>query len=122
MRALLLFIATIAFTSETNDLIDKIKQNGKAIDVSEIASVKDPFFGESKSYLKGIKETNVTKYEPTFSLKAVFGDKALINDRWVAKGELLEGYTLVDIGAKDVRLEKDNERKSISIATKKMVW
>ena len=122
MRGLLLLVATIVFGAESSDLVGKIKQNGKAIDASAISSVKDPFFGESKGYAKGLRETNATKYEPTFSLKAVFGDRALINDKWIAKGESLEGYTLVNVNPKEVLMQRDNEQKTVSIASVRVAW
>jgi len=122
VRSLLILFGTLAFASDTTEILEKIKQNGKVVEASAIAGVKDPFFGESKSYVKGLKETNATKYEPTFALKAIFADKALINDKWVAKGGSIEGYTLVDIGSKDVVLQREGESKSISMVAARVAW
>jgi hypothetical protein len=123
MRKTLLLAASIVFASEDSELIQKIKQgNNKAIEASSITSVKDPFFGEVKTPTRGQKETNITKYEPAFSLKAIFADKALINDKWLAKGESLNGYMLVDIGAKEVLLQRDGEKKQVSMTAVKAVW
>ena len=71
------------------------------------------------------------EYEPnleTFILKAIMNNKAFINDKWVAIGEKIGDYKLVDIMDDSVYLTngkkskmvffKNSHKKSIQIITK----
>ncbi len=79
----------------TFDRVDYIKEN---------ASISDPFiyvYPQSEEDLASILQTE----QATLVLNGVVEDKASINNTWVAKNDIIEGWTVSDIQLDKVELK-----------------
>jgi|GEM_PF-2103876 len=84
---LLLFCGSL-FASDIDELISKI-MTPSSIEQSRVSAAKDPFEKEV------FKDGNATvPVEPTFVLKAIMLNEALINNKWYKVGDKMEDYTL----------------------------
>ena len=114
------------YTGEVNATAeaDSTAQNAAAdstIDVLQMNLTthwgKDPFFVEPKKVVK--KYSRKKKKEPIFRLKAISfrpeGSVALINDRIVKSGDVIEGYKVIDISEKKVVLWNGKKRKVLKL-------
>jgi hypothetical protein len=90
--------------------------SGVLIKINKIESFKPKF--KKIKFIKCNKPHKMVKYSAVnnninnkFELKlmAIFGKKALINNKWLKEKDYIEGYKIVKIYSKKVLLKKDNK-------------
>jgi len=78
---------------------------------------EDPFFVEPRPVVK--KSSRKKKREPIFILKAISfrpeGSVALINDRIIKEGDVIQGYKVIKISEKSVILWNGKKRKVLKL-------
>lgn len=108
---IILLLYTTLFASNVDELIAKITAS-KSVSKNLLLSTKSPFGIQSVN-----KESNTTNQVPppesTFTLKAIFENTALINDKWVKQGEKLEDYEVFEINAFNVILQGKTKQKKL---------
>lgn len=60
-----------------------------------------------KEEIKSVLVKNTVPFE--LVLKAIFNNKALINNTWVKKGDFIKGYKVLKIYSRKVILKKNNK-------------
>jgi len=86
----------------------KIVSIEKSVDIVTIFISFDTFYVKKKTKTQSIaKLENQTIDINRFKLKAIVDQKVLINDKWLKKGELIEGFFISDIKHNSINLQND---------------
>ncbi|GAX87079.1 conserved hypothetical protein [Lebetimonas natsushimae] len=102
MRYIFLFLGVVLFADISNVLLklDKI-ENYKPV-------FKKIYFIKCNK-IKNVSEKSIVNKQSELKLKAIFNNKALINNMWVKKGDLINGFRVIKIYSKEVVLKKENK-------------
>lgn len=97
---------------EFDKYFTQISEKRVGIASSSIDTVKNPFLMLSA---KEIAETNSTQIEKTYTLGAIFGKKAKINNEWYKLNGQVDDYKLILIKDKSVVIKNDISTKELFI-------
>jgi len=127
----LLLIPTLSLLSlhadlsiqQIQNMVIKIHQKRKGLDLAVLEQTKEPFL--INSVIEG-NSTNLSDSMPTIleeeaklSLHAIMNGRAYINDEWKSVGEKVLGYTLEYIGKRGVVLKNGNQIKTLFLHKKR---
>ncbi len=106
---------------QIQSMINKIHQKREGVDLSTLATTKEPF-------VRLQKENNVSTFvipnikeevDVKLSLHAIVNGKAYINDSWIKVDESILGYELKAIGKIGVVLRNENHIKKLYLRKNK---
>ncbi|WP_103626886.1 hypothetical protein, partial [Campylobacter concisus] len=112
IKILLAFLfLNIAFANQLQDEMDsydkifeKIKEKRSGLSDIELSSIKNPFKQEP---IKTVTDQNlsiITQASKGLSLKAILLNKANIDSKWYAVGDIVDGYKIANITRNSVFL------------------
>ena len=108
-------IADDKLMERIDSIVDVISQPRATVTQADVNKLKDPFVRQ-RTQTTGGQTQIVTLTQPTtpsyerahFSISAIINDRAKINNRWLSKGETINGFTVQEIGANFARLSYQN--------------
>jgi len=121
----LLLVGLLAFPLYADLSIGQMEIMVKKIRAKRIGKIDSNITVSTSPFVQIQKEDNITimieekviKKEVGFTLGGIMNDKAYINQKWVEKGESIEGYTLMAVDSRSVSLVKD--KHTIKVFLKK---
>jgi hypothetical protein len=105
MKKTIIFLSIFLYADISNILlkIDKIEHYKRKFNKIFLKKCNVNIYNSNLSNNKiSIKKTDL-------SLAAIFNNKALINNKWVQKGDIIDGYKVLKIYPKKVLLKKDKK-------------
>ena len=121
IKILLAFLLlNIAFANQLQEEMDsydkifeKIEEKRSGLSDIELSSIKNPFKQEP---IKTITDQNLSiapQASKGLSLKAILLNKANIDSKWYAVGDIFDGYKIANITRNSVFLVKDDEKQEL---------
>ena len=121
IKILLAFLfLNIAFANQLQEEMDsydnifeKIKEKRSGLSDIELSSIKNPFKQEP---IKTVTDQNlsiITQASKGLSLKAILLNKANIDSKWYAVGDIVDGYKIANITKNSVFLVKGDEKQEL---------
>ena len=121
IKILLAFLfLNIAFANQLQDEMDsydkifeKITEKRSGLSDIELSSIKNPFKQEP---IKTVTDQNlsiITQASKGLSLKAILLNKANIDSKWYAVGDIVDGYKIANITRNSVFLVKGDEKQEL---------
>jgi hypothetical protein len=98
-------------------LFEAINKKRFGLDPDVFKKVKDPFVKTSPTNAKN-KSTIAAPKRITYTLYSVMENRAKINDRWVKKGEVINGLKLVKITSKSAVLANSQRTLTLTLSQK----
>jgi hypothetical protein len=97
-------------------IFEKIAEKRIGADVLMIDKLDNPFVVQGSSIES--KDANGTVLVPTYSLDAIFDNKAKINGQWFVKNDDVGPYKLTKVTRNSAILQNESEKKELLIRTK----
>ena len=121
IKILLAFLfLNIAFANQLQEemgsydkIFEKIKEKRSGLSDIELSSIKNPFKQEP---IKTITDKNLsiaTQASKELSLKSILLNKANIDSKWYAVGDIVDGYKIANITRNSVFLVKGDEKQEL---------
>ena len=121
IKILLAFLfLNIAFANQLQEemgsydkIFEKIKEKRSGLNDIELSSIKNPFKQEP---IKTVTDQNlsiITQASKGLSLKAILLNKANIDSKWYAVGDIVDGYKIANITRNSVFLVKGDEKQEL---------
>jgi len=122
MKRVLIFLtlASSLFANENlkqqiDSIVEIISQPRVAVAKSEVNKLKDPFIKQKvqtdneETFVVAMTQPTTPSYKRAkFTLHAIINDSAKINNRWITRGDTINGFVLEDIGTNFVKLSYQN--------------
>ena len=121
IKILLAFLfLNIAFANQLQEemdsydkILEKIKEKRSGLSDIELSSIKNPFKQEP---IKTVTDQNLSiapQASKGLSLKAILLNKANIDSKWYAVGDIVDGYKIANITKNSVFLVKGDEKQEL---------
>jgi|GEM_PF-1465223 len=122
MKKVLIFfiLASSLFANESlmqqiDSIVEIISQPRVTVEKSQVNQLKDPFIKQRVQTENGetlvvtVAQSTTPSYKRAhFTLEAIVNKSAKINNRWIAKGDTIDGFVLEDIGTNFAKLSYQN--------------
>jgi len=108
---------------QMNAMVSKIKSKRAGLDIKDDNSFVSPFV-----ILKKEQNTTKAKFEQpkvksvAFNLGAIINNKAFVNNSWVAKGDTMNGYKIVEVDDNSVVLKRDAHEVKLFLKKSKPIF
>ena len=108
---------------QMNAMVSKIKSKRAGLDIKDDNSFVSPFV-----ILKKEQNTTKAKFEQpkvksvAFNLGAIINNKAFVNKSWVAKGDTMNGYKIVEVNDNSVVLKRDTHEVKLFLKKSKPIF
>ena len=114
--ATLALMALLPLSAELS--VGKIDRMVEQIQGKRSSKVEIDFQKVSSPFVRVVRQENnqtaaiekIEEHAAQFHLAGIINDRALINDRWVREGEIIQGYTVEKIEEGHVVLNKSDRR------------
>jgi len=114
MKRFIIFLTAVFAFADISGVINKIKQ----MESYKPVFIKMPVYNVFTDVSTKKEDSNFIKLEVKkviLKLNAIFQNKANINGVWVKKGDIIEGYEVVEVKNDSVVLKKEGEIKILQI-------
>jgi len=108
---------------QMNVMVSKIKSKRTGLDIKYNKSFVSPFviFKKDRNATKEKLEKPKVK-AVAFSLGAIINNKAFVNKSWVAKGDTMNGYKIVEVNDNSVVLKRDTHEVKLFLKKSKPIF
>ena len=121
MKILLAFLfLNIAFANQLQEEMDsydkifeKIEEKRSGLSDIELSSIKNPFKQEPIKTTTDQNSSIAPQASKGLSLKAILLNKANIDSKWYAVGDIVDGYKITNITKNGVFLVKGDEKQEL---------